>query len=128
MKDFYTPILIEINSNDLSFVEKSWSNKTITQSTGSIINTKLQDIFYYPQINLIILPRYYNQNGIFLNIATSPYSNYTWCGSNGFPATNYAIYESPYDCPLWNYDNELRKIIFDEKSNRLSSIMASSYE
>ncbi len=58
MKNVYTPILIEINSNDLSFVETSWSNVTITERYGSTSNCYFQDIFYYPQSNLIILPRY----------------------------------------------------------------------
>jgi hypothetical protein len=100
----FTPVLIEINSIDLSYVETSWTNKTISRPAYGPEMNYFQEIFYYPQINLIILPRYpWGSNAIFLNIATNPYSNYSWCGNNGsVPA--YIIFESPFDCPVSLYD------------------------
>jgi hypothetical protein len=63
-----------------------------------------------------------NNNGIFLNIATNPYSNYTWCGDNGS-----TIFESPYDCPIRGYDYRWGVLIFDENAGKMSTITSYSF-
>ena len=126
MKNLYTPILIVINSNDLSFVETSWSNKTLTNSFGNSAVYYFSDIFYYPKKNLIIMPRFPNLgSAVFLNIATNPFSNYTYCGVNG--RIFYEIYDSPNDCPLSAYDQNLKALIFDEDANTVSTMRESGF-
>jgi hypothetical protein len=124
MLNDYDPTLIEINSQDLSFVLTSWTNKTLKDKYGSSYLFFFSDIFYYPKINTIIMPRKNNNrvsNGVYLNIAKNPYSNYSWCGATGINGY-YDILESPYECPISWYESKLSILILDDNQYIVSTI------
>ncbi len=126
LRSIIIPELIEINCNDLSYKNTSWSYITSRRQNDPYDrNITIADIFYYPKLNLLILQSdVYFRIAFLLNISTDPYSNYTYCGPNGMMNNNpsFIIYSSPYDCPNDGYRDKLGILLFDENQKLMYTL------